>query len=529
MAAVEIYDVALTFDQSGNARNPLLSLLQQVLNLPLVKDARNADFRRERKVLVIDAQRERARYIAQLLATASYRPFIVPGSLDAYTLFLQGSFQPFAIILSGEEADMNHFFLTRISQQYRQRYNWKIPFLRLHLPSANDSELRSTGPLANGQQAIPRTTLPLSLENQSRHLPVPPATRQQSGPMPPQPATERQISRPARHSTVPLRPLANPSPTSGPISLVFQQPFSVYAGLPSDNEQLGEQPEKISLTDLSTGRYHLQSIIGSNPLGDVYLTYDRLREQHVALKTIQLQMIPPHLLEAEPEDGAKLFQKELDLLLHAEHPHLSPLLNTGHTYRGRCQFVFKTMPYYTEGSLSTWLGQFPGQMFPPPEVARVILQLADAIRYLHEHGTLYRNFKMANILVANETRNMRDLHVVLSDIPLLQHTLSLPKNSESYRYLAPEQWDGEDFTSSDQYGLAIIAYELLTGHTPFQGNSDGMIRHVQAKMMPPRPGSLNQQVSPFVDNVILRALSKNPADRFESVSIFADTLERAVL
>lgn len=134
---------------------------------------------------------------------------------------------------------------------------------------------------------------------------------------------------------------------------------------------------------------------------------------------------------------------------------------------------------------------------------------------------------MTNILVVNETRSMRDLHVVLADLPFVQDVINLPKTPESSRYFAPEQWENEAFTSSDQYGLAVIVYELLTGRTPFQGNSDPIMRRMHLTMPAPAPSSFNGQIYPFIDKVILRALSKRPEGRFESVSAFAAALERA--
>lgn len=287
-----------------------------------------------------------------------------------------------------------------------------------------------------------------------------------------------------------------------------------------------KQVEKISLDGLSIGRYQLQSVIGGNPIGDVYLTYDRLREQDIALKTIQTNMIPFHLMEGLEEDY-NLFQQELDLLQQLEHPHLSRVMSIGRSYISGFPFIYKTMPYYAEGSLAMWQLQFAGKIFPPSDVARVILQLADAVQFLHNRGMLYQNFKMTNILVVNETQNMRDLHVVLSDLPFVQDAINLPKTPESYRYFAPEQWENEAFTSSDQYGLAILAYELLTGRAPFQGNSDAIMRRMHLTMPPPPPSSFNSQIYPFIDKVILRALSKRPEERYESVTAFAAALERA--
>ena len=555
---VETHEVVFSFDQPGDARNPLLSTLQQLLNRPLARDSRAAALLSSQRVLIVDSQQERAQYIANLLSRAGHRPFVVPTSLDAYTLFLQDTFHPFAIILNEEGAANNQFFLTRLSQQFVQKYDWNVPFIRLQMPSSNLFAPRSTEPLNHGQAANIRATTPLNPPAQ-RGTPMPSAPLQPPHPPAPRP-TEQPFRMPTNQGPAPaLRPgpqapfqtdqipqslrqrQGPPPPLRGPMSMpgtpaVPSTPILSTPALPprpstrlpssSSMKFTKKQYEKISLDGLSIGRYQLESLIGGNPIGDVYLTYDRLREQNIVLKTIQTNMIPFHLMEGLEEDY-NLFQQELDLLHQLEHPHLSRVMNIGKSYISGFPFIYKTMPHYAEGSLETWLVQRASRHFAPSEIARVILQLAEAVQFLHNRGLLYQNFKQTNVLAVNNTDNMRDLHVVLTDLPFVQDAINLPKTSESYRYFAPEQWESQAFLTSDQYGLAILAYELLTGRAPFQGNSDAIMRRMHLTMPAPAPSSFNRAIYPFVDKVILRALSKRPEERFESITAFANALERA--
>ena len=583
---VETHEVVLSFDQPGDARNPLLSILQQLLNRPVEKTGRAMALLGSQKVLIVDSQQGRAQHVAHLLSSAGYWPFVAPTSLDAYTLFLQGTFHPFAIILCEEGAANNQFFLTRLSQQFVQRYDWNVPFIRLQASSPKLFGSRTTGPLANSQPAFPRPTSssfssspeqmlhtsspftplqqpsrtqtlqqPFSTQTQQQPsrtqtqqpfgIPAPrpaeqmgrapfsssPAFQRPTSPHQPEPTIRqaRSTSAPLRMSTPPPAPMHMPeAPGTRENATQRTPPRRQVAPLPSASTMkfTKKQVEKISLDGLSIGRYQLQSLLGGNPIGDVYVTYDRLREQDIALKTLQTNMIPFHLMEGLEEDY-NLFQQEMDLLQHVEHPHISRVMNIGKSYISGFPFIYKTMPHYAEGSLDKWLSKFNGRMFTPPEVARVILQIADALQFLHERGVLYQNFKQTNILIVNETENMRDLHVVLADLPFVQDVINLPKTIESYRYFAPEQWEGESFTSSDQYGLAILAYELLTSRAPFQGNSDAIMRRMHLTMHPPAPSSVNRQIYPFIDKVILRALAKRPEERFESIRAFATALERA--
>ena len=634
---VETHEVVFSFDQPGDMRNPLLSTLQQLLNRPLAKDSRAAALLGAQRVLVVDSQQERAQYIAHLISSAGYWPFVAPTPLDAYTLFLQGTFHPFAIILS-EDSAASQFFLNRLSQQFLQRYDWKVPFIRLRISTSDQFAPRSTEPLAphfprsrtqpgqtpqgpSGEPGAPfsgssRSSSPLSQPGEAgqrfrspssplsqpgepgsrfrspssplgqpgeagQRFTLPSSPLSQPGepgprfrspssplsqpgepgprftspssplsqpgfapwqqPSPAQspdtthrsPAPSQPLTR-LRSSSTPLQPPSSSSPLSlstpeafntptGPVTPTPRRMGSPGANMNRSNKQ---QVDKISLDGLSIGRYQLKSILGGSPIGDVYLTYDRLREQDIVLKTIQTNMIPYHLMEGL-EDDYNLFQQEWDLLQQIEHPRLARVMNLGKSYISGFPFIYKTMPYYPEGSLQNWVGQFSEKFFPPAEVARVILQLADALQFLHTRGVLYQNFKLTNILIANETRVMHDLQVVLSDMPFVRDIVNLPKTNESYRYYAPEQWDNEAFTSSDQYGLAVVAYELLTGRAPFLGNSDVIMRRMHLTMPTPAPSSFNPRIYPFVDKVLLRALSKRPAERFESVQAFAAALERA--
>src|SRR5258707_1017539 len=94
-------------------------------------------------------------------------------------------------------------------------------------------------------------------------------------------------------------------------------------------------------------------------------------------------------------------------------------------------------------------------------------------------------------------------------------------------YMAPEQWSGHPVPATDQYALAIMAYELLTGRTPFTG-AMGSVMYQHLMTQPPSPSVLNPQISQAIDAVILRALAKQPEDRFPSITEFAQAFQVAV-
>jgi serine/threonine protein kinase len=159
----------------------------------------------------------------------------------------------------------------------------------------------------------------------------------------------------------------------------------------------------------------------------------------------------------------------------------------------------------------------------------VVLQLADALQFLHDRQITFQNFKLSNLLVRKSVNNMNQLHLMLVDFAARQDGTFFSKSQESFPYVAPERWYGLVSPGSDQYGLAVIAYELLTGRLPFQGSSEPIMKLLHTSMMPQPPSTYNPAISPSIDSILLRALSKKPQGRFSSVILFAKTFQNYAL
>ncbi|HEU5227703.1 MAG TPA: serine/threonine-protein kinase, partial [Ktedonobacteraceae bacterium] len=282
---------------------------------------------------------------------------------------------------------------------------------------------------------------------------------------------------------------------------------------------------RISLEGQSLGRYHIQSKIGDSAHSNVYQTYDRLREQQIALKALQTNSIPYHVMDASL-DETNFFQQEVDLVHSLNHAHILPLWNSGKSYVSGNPFVYKTMPYYEEGSLADWLHKNGNKPLLPREVCHIISQLADALQYVHDRQIAYQNIKLSNIIIRDKTKNMYEMHVLLADFAISQDGTFFSRTHEAYPYMAPERWNSQAFPASDQYGLAVIAYELLAGRPPFQGNAEHIMRRLHINMQPQPPSTFNPALSPAVSNVLLRSLAKRPEDRFASIADFANALQR---
>src|SRR5207248_241329 len=187
--------------------------------------------------------------------------------------------------------------------------------------------------------------------------------------------------------------------------------------------------------------------------------------------------------------------------------------------------LFLVMDYAPNGSLRH---RYPrGKLVPLPQIISCVKQMAAALQYAHDKKFIHRDVKPENMLIGQHQE------VLLSDfgIATIAHsTSSLSASAEgtsgTLAYMAPEQIEGHPRAASDQYALGVVVYECLCGERPFEGSVSELIaQHVS---MPPLPLRERMLAIPAeVEQVVLRALAKDPKARFASVKDFAEALERA--
>lgn len=287
----------------------------------------------------------------------------------------------------------------------------------------------------------------------------------------------------------------------------------------------------MSLDGLQLGRYRLLRLLGSGGMGKVYLAEDVPIHRQVAIKVIQTEVSPYPNAESVKE-VERLFQREAKAISALDHPHILPLYDYGEETINGTTFSYLVMPYRPEGSLATWLRQLSSSSLPSSQdVAYFIHQAADALQHAHDHQIIHQDIKPANFLLRRNNENPARPDLFLADFGIAKFNTATASASQNVRgtpsYMAPEQLDGHPIPASDQYALAIMAYELLTGRPPFQGNLSQVIyQHFHAQ--PPLPSTLNARLPRDVDIVLLHALAKSPAARFASVSAFARAFQGAL-
>jgi serine/threonine protein kinase len=260
------------------------------------------------------------------------------------------------------------------------------------------------------------------------------------------------------------------------------------------------------------GGYRLLTLLGRGGFGDVYLGEPVHDHSQVAVKVLQTRLTHSKDVK-EFINEARMFR--------LQHPHITPLLDFGVDHDDT---PFLVMAYAAHGNLRQRYER--GTRLSPHLVAYYISQVASALQYAHDRHIIHRDVKPENMLLSGDDR------VMLSDfgIASVAHsTQSFSKDKNvggTVHYMAPEQLQGMPCPASDQYALGIVAYEWLCGQRPFEGNYlEISIQHITT----PPPSLCNQvsRVTPEIEDVIFRALAKDPNERFPTIQDFANALQRA--
>ncbi|MTV81100.1 Stk1 family PASTA domain-containing Ser/Thr kinase [Secundilactobacillus folii] len=263
------------------------------------------------------------------------------------------------------------------------------------------------------------------------------------------------------------------------------------------------------------GRYKILKALGEGGMANVYLAHDLILDRDVSVKLLRLDLRDdPHTI--------KRFQREGLAATELVHPNIVSVYDVGE--ENGMQYM--VMEYVKGMDLKAYIKKhFP---IPYQEVINIMEQVLSAVQVAHEHNIIHRDLKPQNILIDEQgTAKITDfgIAVAMSENSLTQTNTVLG----SVHYLSPEQARGGMATKkSDIYSLGIILYELLTGTVPFKGETavSIAIKHFQSEI--PSVREFDPRIPQALENVVLKATSKRPADRYETVADMASDLKTSL-
>jgi serine/threonine protein kinase len=268
------------------------------------------------------------------------------------------------------------------------------------------------------------------------------------------------------------------------------------------------------------GRYRLLQLLGRGGMGEVWLGEDTQLRRQIAVKMLPI---------AHMSDVTYLqdFEREARAAAALEHPNILPVHDFGKQQIAEDRVItYLIMPYIHGGSLRDRLRTVNGPL-PPDEALHYLQQAAQAIDFAHSQQVLHRDIKAANMLLQQDW-------LFLADFGIAKLLTSTTQRGQTHagagtpEYMAPEQVQGKAEFASDRYSLAVIAYQLCTGHLPFQGETPYTIMMKQITEMPSSPRQFNAAMPVGVEQAILWGLRKHPEERPPSCKAFVEAIEQGL-
>jgi len=259
------------------------------------------------------------------------------------------------------------------------------------------------------------------------------------------------------------------------------------------------------------GRYRIINRLGAGGMAEVWCAEDTQLDRKVALKILQPRF-------AQDREFVERFRREASSAAGLQHPNVVAVFDRGE-YDGTYYIAME----YVEGAS---LRDLVNRGMSVEAAVGVTRQILAAARFAHSNGVIHRDLKPGNVLIDKQGRaTVTDFGIAKAGVSEITQTGSVMGTAQ---YLSPEQAQGLDVTpASDLYSVGVILYEALTGHVPFEADSAVAVALKQVSEPPRPPSELNPAVPRALDAVVLKALAKDPANRFSSADEFEAALDAA--
>ena len=276
----------------------------------------------------------------------------------------------------------------------------------------------------------------------------------------------------------------------------------------------GAVMQGIARDTMVDGRYRIVGRIGSGGMADVYEAEDTQLGRRVALKLLHRQF-------AEDPEFVERFRREASAAAGLSHPNIVQVFD-----RGEWDGTYYIAMELLEGRNLKQVVREHGALEPALAVD-IVVQILKAARFAHRRGIVHRDIKPHNVIVDTDGRaKVTDFGIARAGVSDMTETGSIMGTAQ---YLSPEQAQGHPVDArSDLYSIGVVLYELLTGAPPFDADSPVTIALKQVSEDPVSPRVRNPAVPPALDSVVMRALRKDPADRYQDADEFIAALETAM-
>jgi serine/threonine protein kinase len=262
------------------------------------------------------------------------------------------------------------------------------------------------------------------------------------------------------------------------------------------------------------GRYRLEASIGAGGMAEVFRAFDTTLDRPVAVKILAPQY-------AKDPGFVGRFRREAQAAARLNHPNVVGVYDSG-SDDGTHYIVME----FIEGrTLADFLSR--GGRLAPTKAVEIAQRIADALEAAHAQGVIHRDIKSANVMVTRSgVVKVMDFGIarIAEGAENVTQTAAVLGTAS---YLSPEQAQGRPVDArSDIYSLGVVLYEMLVGAPPFSGDTAMAVAYRHVHENPPLPSSKNPDVPPALDAVVMRALAKNPANRYATAGEFREDLER---
>ncbi len=272
------------------------------------------------------------------------------------------------------------------------------------------------------------------------------------------------------------------------------------------------ESKRITAMTYTTGthidHYEIIRMLGHGGMNRVYLARDINSQQEVVLK------IPNDDILGNVAVFER-YKREAEIGNRINHPHVQHLYNTDEK---RSQ-EYLVVEYIQGCTLRAVLEEHAPQLLPPEEALRITMQICDALAYCHEHGVFHRDIKPENIMI-EEDDNVKiiDFGIALLEGARRVTWRGLSSTVGTPDYMSPEQLKGERGTAaSDIYAVGVMLYEMLCGHTPFEGENVFAVMNQHVSQDPPSILDFNPDIQPALATVVMKAIRRDPDKRYHEI------------